>query len=151
MLLKNNSILLALFISLSLYSFDLLPKDYWWILETTSELSAYDEETKEFYWQINFSEQVKKLDGQKITLKGYFYNYQDTAITLFTKNKQPFYGCGADPKVMMVEIKELQNLDFKPNKRYTIEGVLQLNQCFHQTTSYTFPYRITDLRLKTKK
>ena len=127
-------------------SFAELPKDYWWLLETTKEESAYTQ-TGDFYWKVTFPDQVKDLDGQKINLKGYFYTYKDTSITLLTKNKQPFYGCSADPKITMIELNDAQKLAFKLGKKYTIEGVLKLNHQFHASDSYTFPYRLTEVKI----
>jgi hypothetical protein len=127
-------------------SFSELPKDYWWLLETTKEESAYTQ-TGDFYWKITFPDQVKDLDGQKITLKGYFYTYKDTSITLLTKNKQPFYGCSADPKITMIELNNAQKLAFKLGKKYTLEGVLKLNHHFEDSDSYTFPYRLTEVKI----
>lgn len=127
-------------------SFSELPKDYWWLLETTKEESAYTQ-TGDFYWKITFPDQVKDLDGQKITLKGYFYTYKDTSITLLTKNKQPFYGCSADPKITMIELNNAQKLAFKLGKKYTIEGGLKLNHHFEDSDSYTFPYRLTEVKI----
>ncbi len=127
-------------------SFKKLPKDYWWLLETTREESAYTT-TGDFYWKITFSDQVKQWDGKKISLKGYFYTYKDTSITLLTKNKQPFYGCSADPKITMIELNDAQKLVFELGKRYKIEGVLELNHAFHDSNSYTFPYRLTNVKI----
>lgn len=127
-------------------SFSELPKDYWWLLETTKEESAYNK-AGNFYWKVTFPDQVKDLDGQKISLKGYFYTYKDTSITLLTKNKQPFYGCSADPKITMIELTNAQKLVFKLGKRYRIEGVLRLNHHFHDADSYTFPYRLTEVKI----
>lgn len=139
------SLLVLLFVTL-FWSFNELPKDYWWLLETTKEESAYTDEG-DFYWRVTFPEQVKDLDGKKITLKGYFYVYQDTSITLFTKNKQPFYGCSADPKISMIELTDAQKLMFQLGKKYRIEGVLRLNHHFHDANSYTFPYRLTEVKM----
>lgn len=139
--------IIVLAMSCLFFSFSDAPKDDWWILGTTTEESAYDEKGS-FYWKVTFSDRVKKLAGKKIVLKGYFYNYQDTSITLFTKNKQPFYGCSADPKITMIELKGAKDLEFKLNKRYQIEGVLELNESFHEAIGYTFPYRITQVKIQ---
>lgn len=145
----TNRILVLIFsllIGAGFCSFSELPKDYWWLLETTKEESAYTP-TGDFYWKVTFPDQVKDLDGQKITLKGYFYTYKDTSITLLTKNKQPFYGCSADPKITMIELDDAQKLIFKLGKKYRIEGVLKLNHHFHDSNSYTFPYRLTEVTI----
>lgn len=144
-----NTIIIKVFLLLIgglICSFSELPKDYWWLLETTKEESAYTE-TGNFYWKVTFPEQVKSLDGQKITLKGYFYTYKDTSITLLTKNKQPFYGCSADPKITMIELSDAQKLNFKLGKCYRIEGVLKLNHYFHDSNSYTFPFRLIEVKI----
>lgn len=144
----NNTIILLFFLLMGglVCAFSELPKDYWWLLETTQEVSAYTE-TGNFYWKVTFPDQVKDLDGQKITLKGYFYTYKDTSITLLTKNKQPFYGCSADPKVTMIELSHPQELSFQLGKKYVVEGVLKLNHHFHDSDSYTFPYRLTEVKV----
>lgn len=143
---KSLSVILLLLVSVC-FSFSFYPKDDWWILGTTTEESAYDDDGS-FYWKVTFSDKVKKLAGKKIVLKGYFYSYQDTSITLFTKNKQPFYGCSADPKITMIELKGVENMAIKLNKRYQLEGILELNESFHESDSYTFPYRITQVKIK---
>lgn len=87
---------------------------------------------KEFNQYIpypKFSEPIKALDGQKITIKGYFLDI-DPSGTIFVLSNAPMascFFCGAGGPETIMELKFPKKPDFKMDDIVKVTGTLKLN------------------------
>jgi uncharacterized membrane protein YcgQ (UPF0703/DUF1980 family) len=115
------------FLSFVCYNGD---RDYWELLETTKIKNKFNPETEEFDQVVKFLKKLKKLDGQKIQLKGFivpdFFGREKVILSEFRNSR--FTCCSLMSDIRrLVEIEGMDSVKFKIGEAVTLKGNLKLN------------------------
>lgn len=129
---KKTSLFIVIITSLFFFSFAFYNggTDYWEILEKVKIKHKFNPETENFDRDIKFSNKLKKIDGQKIQLKGFVMPkrlYREKVLLSKFENSRFSFCCGGYDIYELVEIELVDSVEFQLDKAITLEGDLKLN------------------------
>lgn len=119
-------IVLSLLFTLSSFSQKIVS---WEDLSQVNFIDKFFQEYDQYFLYPQFSESVKALDGEKITLTGYFLDI-DPSGTIFVLSRGPMascYFCGSGGPETTVELQFDVKPLFKTDDMITVTGRLRLN------------------------
>ncbi|MDN5205644.1 DUF3299 domain-containing protein [Fulvivirgaceae bacterium BMA10] len=104
--------------------------DPWEVFSKVKFESTYFKEIDEYLYVPKFGHEIKALQGQKITIEGYYLPF-DIGERSIILSKYPYSQCffcgGAGPE-SVVEVNFIQDgLSFEPDEYLTVQGKLRLN------------------------
>ena len=124
---KNKIIIgLCLFASLSCFSQKIVT---WEDLSQVNFIDKFFQEYDQYFLYPQFSESVKELDGEKISITGYFLDL-DPGGEMFVLSRGPMaacYFCGSGGPETTVELQFDVKPVFKTDDMITVTGNLRLN------------------------
>jgi hypothetical protein len=102
--------------------------DYWETLEGVKLESTFNPETENFGIKFTFSKKIKKLEGQRIQLKGFVMTRFGKGPKMLSRFKEYSRSCcsGFGP-VARVEYESKETIPFNAEKPIVLEGTLRLN------------------------
>lgn len=123
---KNRVLAFLIFISVSCFT---QKKVTWEDLANVTFDEKYYPQYSQFFLSPTFSDSVKALEGQEITLKGYFLSLDPTG-EIYILSKGPMsscFFCGVGGPETAVELHFISKPPFKTDDIITVTGVLKLN------------------------
>ncbi|MAD96840.1 MAG: hypothetical protein CMB99_05870 [Flavobacteriaceae bacterium] len=125
----KSKIVIALLLLVSL-SLSAQKKVTWEDLAKVSFVDKYFKDYEQSFLYPVFSESVKKIEGEKITISGYFLSL-DPQGAVYMLSKGPmaacfFCGIGGPETAMELQFKE--EPEFETDDIITVTGVLKLNK-----------------------
>ena len=125
---KNKLLHLILLFTCSIYFSQ--QKVTWQELSKVKFADKYFAEHDDFFMHPTFSPSVKKLEGKKITITGYFLDIA-TAKNTYVLSKGPMsscFFCGEGGPESVVEIEFINKKNYKTDDIVTITGTFKLNE-----------------------
>ncbi|AUC14227.1 hypothetical protein BTO06_03280 [Tenacibaculum sp. SZ-18] len=124
----RNSILLICFLVSSVMSFG--QKDVTWDdLSDVKFTNKYFPKYEEYYLHPEFAESIKELNGQQISITGYFLSL-DPKGQIYILSKGPMascYFCGVGGPETAIELLFSEKQKYKTDTIVTVTGTLTLN------------------------
>ena len=124
---KNKFVvIICLLFTLTTYSQKIVT---WEDLSQVNFIDKYFSDYDQYFLYPQFSENVKALDGEKVTLTGYFLDL-DPSGSIFVLSRGPMascYFCGSGGPETTVELQFDVKPFFKTDDMITVTGKLRLN------------------------
>jgi len=124
----KNKFIIVFFLFISYISFGQIPVT-WQDLSDVKFVDKYFPDYDEHFLYPNFSASIKALEGQKISIKGYFLNIDPTG-EIFVVSKGPMsscFFCGVGGPETAIEVRFASKPDFDTDDIIRVTGTLKLN------------------------
>lgn len=116
------------------------PKDIWEILKDAKLEARFNVKTESFDMKFVPSEELKKLDGKIITIKGFIYEDRSYGLVL-SRYSELFRSCTFPIEERAIRIKKKYRNMVDSEQPQTLQGRFELN-----TTQVGLPYILHDIK-----